>query len=101
MEKIWIFTQESNCDGEYLVNVTPCADFETAKEEMDKEIKTLLSSGKYGGLDLDEIERDQNDEDTDCDFYLERTETSLILGCAYDDYYEHLDITEKEIVKKG
>lgn len=101
MEKVWILVQESNVDGEILVNVIPCADLETAKAEMQTEIDTLLSDGKYKGLDLDEIERDQNDENANCDFYLERTETSLILGCVYDDYYEHLDIVEKEIVKKG
>ena len=97
MEKIWIFTQESNCDGEHLVNVTPCADFETAKEEMDKEIKTLLSSGKYSGLDLDEIERDQNDDDADCDYSLERTDTLFYIDCLYDDYSERIEIEEKEI----
>ena len=101
MNKVYNVIQTSNCDGEILVNVTPCADLKSAQSVMKEEVDTLLSSGKYEGLDLDEIERDQNDEDADCDFYLERTETSLILGCVYDDYYEHLDITEKEIVKKG
>ena len=57
MEKIFNVIQTSNCDGEILVNVTPCADFETAKKVMDDEIDTLLSDGKYSGLDLDEIEK--------------------------------------------
>ena len=102
MDKIWIFLQESNVDGEILINVTPCADLETAKAEMAKEIDTLLSEGgKYNGLDLDEIERDQDDEDADCDYTLERNETSFYLSCNYDDYYEHLELMEKEVVKKG
>jgi hypothetical protein len=99
MEKVWIFLQESNVDGEHLINVTPCADMETAKAEMQKEINTLLSKGKYEGLDLDEIERGQNDEDADCDYSLDRNDTSFYISCNYDDYYEHLDIIEKEIVK--
>jgi len=100
MDKIWIFLQESNVDGEILINVTPCADLETAKAEMAEEIDTLLSDGKYSGLNLDEIERDQNDEDADCDYTLERDETSFYLSCNYDDYYEKLDIFEKEIVNR-
>ena len=85
MDKIWIFLQESNVDGEILINVTPCADLESAKAEMAEEIDTLLSDGKYSGLNLDEIERDQNDEDADCDYTLERDETSFYLSCNYDD----------------
>jgi hypothetical protein len=92
--------QESNCDGEILVNVTPCADLETAKAVMAEEIDTLLSDGKYSGLDLDEIERDQNDEDADCDYTLERDETSFYLSCNYDDYSERIEIEEKEIVNR-
>lgn len=101
MDKVWLFVQESNCDGQIIVNVTPCADLESAKAEMAEEINTLLSGGKYEGLDLNEIERDQDDEDADCDYTLDRGETSFYLDCVYDDYYEHLDILEKEIVKKG
>jgi hypothetical protein len=100
MDKIWIFQQVSNVDGEFIINVTPCADLETAKAEMAEEIDTILSSGKYDGLDLDEIERDQDDEDADCDYKLDRDETSFYLDCVYDDYYEHLDILEKEIVNR-
>jgi hypothetical protein len=101
MDKIWLLLQESNVDGAMFISVTPCADLETAKAEMAKKIDTLLSNGKYSGLDLDEIERDQNDEDADCDYILERDETSFYLSCNYDDYYEELGIFEKEIVNKS
>ena len=96
MEKVWIVLQESNVDGEILLNVTPCADYETAKSVMDEEIDTLLSEGKYEGLDLDEIENGEEE-----DYTLERDDKSFYLSCEYDDYYEHIDIMEKEIVKKG
>ena len=104
MDKVWLFVQESNVDGEMIINVTPCADLETAKAEMAEEIDTLLSEGKYSGLDLDEIERDQDDDG--CHLWhillhIERSETSLFLTCTYDDYYEKLDIFEKEIVNRG
>lgn len=101
MEKVYIVLQESNVDGEHLINATPCADLHSAKAVMNEEIRTLLSSGKYEGLDLDEIERDQNDEDADCDYYLERDETSFYLAITCDDYYEHIVVEEKEIVKMG
>ena len=97
--KVYNVIQTSNCDGEFLVNVTPCADLHSAQAIMDDEIRTLLSeeTSTYYGLDLDEIERDQNDENADCDFYLERDETSFFLECVYDEYYEKIDILEKEI----
>ena len=99
MEKIYNVIQTSNCDGEILVNVTPCADFKSAQAVMNEEIDTLLSEGKYDGLNLDEIERDQNDDEADCDYILERTEDTFYLAMRYDDYYERIEIEEKEIVK--
>jgi len=83
------------------VNVTPCADLKSAQSVMKEEVDTLLSSGKYEGLDLDEIERDQDDDNADCDYALERTDTLFVLDCLYDDYSERIEIEEKEIVKKG
>ena len=99
--KVYNVIQTSNCDGEILVNVTPCADLHSAQTIMNDEIRTLLSSGKYSGLDLDEIERNQNDDDADCDYTLERSDTSFYIDCLYDDYSERIEIEEKEIVKKG
>lgn len=99
--KVYNVIQTSNCDGEILVNVTPCADLHSAQAIMDDEIRTLLSSGKYEGLDLDEIERDQDDDNADCDYALERTDTIFVLDCLYDDYSERIEIEEKEIVKIG
>lgn len=100
MEKIYNVIQTSNCDGEILVSVTPCADLDSAKAVMNEEIDTLLSEGKYSGLNLDEIERDQNDDEADCDYILKRDEESFLIALAYDDYFENIEIEEKEIVKK-
>ena len=93
--KVYNVIQTSNCDGEILVNVTPCADLHSAQAIMDDEIRTLLSEGKYSGLDLNEIE--QNNDDVDCGYTLERNETSFYIDCLYDDYYERIDIEEKEL----
>jgi hypothetical protein len=101
MNKVYNVIQTSNCDGEILVNVTPCADLKSAQSVMKEEVDTLLSSGKYEGLDLDEIERDQNDDDADCDYTLERDDVSFYIECCYDDYSERIEIEEKEIVKIG
>ncbi len=101
MNKVYNVIQTSNCDREILVNVTPCADLHSAQAVMNEEIRTLLSEGKYDGLDLDEIERDQNDDEADCDYILERTEDTFYLGMRYDDYSERIEIEEKEIVKIG
>ena len=99
--KVYNVIQTSICDIEVLVNVTPCADLKSAQAVMNEEIRTLLSEGKYDGLDLDEIERDQNDDEADCDYILERTEDTFYLGMRYDDYSERIEIEEKEIVKIG
>ena len=99
--KVYNVIQTSNCDGEILVNVTPCTDLHSAQAIMNDEIRTLLSSGKYSGLDLDKIERDQNDDDADCDYTLERNDTLFYIDCLYDDYSERIEIEEKEIVKIG
>ena len=101
MDKVYNVIQTSICDVEVLVNVTPCANLEIAKSVMAEEVNTLLSEGKYSGLDIDEIERDQNDDDSDCDYILERSDDSFYLGCKYDDYSERIEIEEKEIVKAG
>ena len=101
MNKVYNVIQTSNCDGEILVNVTPCADLKSAQSVMKEEVDTLLSSGKYKGLDLDEIERDQDDDNADCDYALERTDTLFYIDCLYDDYSERIEIEEKEIVKIG
>ena len=100
MDKVYNVIQTRICDVEVLVNVTPCANLEIAKSVMDEEVNTLLSEGKYSGLDLDEIERDQNDDDSDCDYILERSDDSFYLGCKYDDYSERIEIEEKEIVNR-
>ena len=99
--KVYNVIQTSNCDGEFLVNVTPCADLKSAQSVMKDEVDTLLSDGKYEGLDLDEIERDQEDDDADCDYTLERSDTLFYIDCLYDDYSERIEIEEKEIVKIG
>lgn len=101
MNKVYNVIQTSNCDGEILVNVTPCADLKSAQSVMKEEVDILLSSGKYEGLDLDEIERDQNDDNADCDYTLERNDTLFYIDCLYDDYSERIEIEEKEIVKIG
>ena len=97
--KVYNVIQTSNCDGEILVNVTPCADLHSAQAIMGEEIRTLLSEGKYSGLDLNEIE--QNNDDADCDYTLERNDTLFYIDCLYDDYSERIEIEEKEVVKIG
>jgi hypothetical protein len=102
--KVYNVIQTSNCDGEILVNVTPCADFETAKKVMDDEIRTLLSeeTSKYYKLDLDDMEkRTQDADDWECEFNVDRAENHTYITCNVDNYYEWIDIEEKEILKIG
>lgn len=97
--KIYLVMQESNVDGEILINVTPCSTIDKAREEMKKEIDTLITESKpYKGINLEEIALAQDNDNNDCGFTFEQTNDSFYLSCDYDDYYEHLTITEKEIV---
>jgi hypothetical protein len=102
--KVYNVIQTSNCDGEIIVNVTPCANFKTAKKIMDDEVRTLLSeeTSKYYELDLDDMEkRTQDEDDWEHEFNVDRAEDHIYITCNVDNYYEWIDIEEKEIVKKG
>ena len=86
IEKIWLVIQESNVNGEILLNVVPCISKETAKEVMDNEIHTLMNEGHY--TDYKEWPND---------FVVEQTEESYYIKDNCDDYYEDIRIEEKEI----
>lgn len=86
IEKIWLVTQESNVDGQIMFNVVPCISEETAKKVMQDEIRTLLNESHFIAF----IDRPD-------DFILEQTETSYYIEDTCDDYYEDINIEEKEI----
>lgn len=86
IEKIWLVTQESNVDGQIMFNVVPCISEETAKKIMQDEIKTLLNESHFIAF----IDRPD-------DFILEQTETSYYIEDTCDDYYEDINIEEKQI----
>lgn len=98
-EKIWLLKQESNCDGEYLFNVTPCKDKDTAILQMKAEINTLLKeSPKYVDA-LRWIEGDDETLDYDlCPYSYEISgDDSFYISCVNDDYHELFTIAEVEI----
>ena len=86
IEKIWLVTQESKVDGQIMFNVVPCISEETAKKVMQDEIRTLLNESHFIAF------MDRPD-----DFILEQTETSYYIEDTCDDYYEDINIEEKEI----
>ena len=86
MKKIWLVTQESNVDGQILFNVVPCASKKKAQAVMKEEINTLLSEGHFKDV--------FSWEDG---FTFEETKTSWYISDEFDDYYEHINIEEKEI----
>jgi len=86
IEKIWLVTQESNVDGQIMFNVVPCVSEETAKKVMQDEIRTLLNESHFIAF-----------TDRPDDFILEQTETSYYIEDTCDDYYEDINIEEKQI----
>lgn len=92
MEKIFLLIQESNVDGEILINVTPCATIEIARKLMKQEVFTLLNESiHYSGF---------SDSKLKGYFIIEETKDYYFIKDKNDDYYEYLKIDEKEIVKK-
>ena len=86
IEKIWLVTQESNVDGEIIFNVVPCISKETAKKVMQEEIKTLLAASHFKDV-----------FSWKDGFTFEETDTSWYVEDEFDDYYECINIEEKEI----
>lgn len=100
IKKIWLVTQESNVGGDILFNVVPCISKEVAKKVMQEEIETILDESlKY----KDARRWMAGDDDTldydECPFVWENENPdSWYLKIMYDDYYESINIEEKEIL---
>ena len=85
--KVWLVKQESNVDGQMLFNVVPCKSLEKAKQVMQEEIDTLLKESHF-----------KDYEEWPGDFKIEQTDTSYFIQDTVDDYYEDIQIEEKEIL---
>lgn len=86
-EKVWVFTQESNVNGEIHFNVIVCKDRETAVQTMEKE-KEWIRKDSWHFRDYDPNDEELTIEESDHSFYI---------NDECDDYYEELFIEEKEI----
>lgn len=91
MEKIWIVTHVSNIDGERLISVVPCADYETAKSEFEMRIDHTLTFGHFGGLTAEKREELFEIED--------EGDGVFSINDPCDDYYTVINMEYKEIVK--
>lgn len=95
MEKIWIFTQESNVDGEITFNVIPCASEEAAKKVFEEEKNWILNDSYHFGQNMTKEEREE-----ECG--IEESEKQgewyrFFIQDYSDDYYEELYVEEKII----
>jgi hypothetical protein len=87
LTKTYLVIQESNIDGEILINVVPCASLEIAKRVLRDEKDTILEeSYHFSNLSKDDMEYIDMEE-TDTSFYISDS----------DDYYEDIKIVEKDI----
>jgi hypothetical protein len=85
LQKVYIVLQESNVDGELIINPVPCMSLEAAKKVLADEKRTILrESYHFGGRDLDDFEVEDEDEH----FYI---------NDPCDDYHEDITIVEKNI----
>lgn len=87
--KIYNVVMESNDGFEFLVNVVPCMDFETAKAVMNEEVDTLLS----------ESYEDYDEENED--YVVERENDRFFIKKKNQDYYDDIHIIEQEVLTKA
>jgi hypothetical protein len=92
MDKIWIVLQESNVDGELIINATPCESLGLAKEVLKEEKEYILNESFHYSRMSDEDMKEMEIEETDTSYYI---------NDPCDDYYEDIKIIEKNIVKKA
>ena len=90
MDKIWIVLQESNVDGDIIVNVIPCISEETAKEVLKNVKNTILTESGH-------FSKERNTEEDFSYFEIEETETMFYINDNCDNYYEVVNVFEKEI----
>lgn len=91
LQKTYIVLQESNVDGEIIINAVPCATLETAQKIMSQQVFDIMNDGAghfsgYCDSDYEEM------------FEVEKTDTSFYINDPSDDYYEDIKIIEKVIV---
>ena len=92
MDKIWIVLQESNVDGELIIDATPCESLKLAKEVLKEEKEYILNESfhfsRMSDSDMEEME-------------IEESDTSYYINDPCDDYYEDIKIIEKTIIKEA
>ena len=91
MDKIWIVLQESNVDGELIIDATPCESLELAKEVLKEEKEYILNESFHYSRMSDEDMKEMEIEESDTSYYI---------NDPCDDYYEDIKIIEKTIIKK-
>lgn len=89
--RVWIVQQESNVDGEIIINSVPCASLEAARKVLQDEKETILNeSPHYDHYTPEELEEE---------FEIEEDDDRWYINDPCDDYYEDIKIIEKNIVE--
>jgi hypothetical protein len=91
LQKVFVVIQESNVDGEIIINATPCRTLESARKVMCDEVITILRESHHFGWCKSVKTAEENYE-------VERTNTSFYINDPCDDYHEDIKIEEKVIL---
>jgi hypothetical protein len=90
LQKVYIVQQESNVDGELIINAVPCTTREAARKVLQGMKNFILhESPHYMGRTKDELEEE---------FEIEEGGDRWYINDPCDDYYEDIQIVEKIIV---
>ena len=90
LQKVYIVQQESNVDGELIIDAVPCSDLYTARRVLNMKKNIILHESRhYTGCTKDELEEN---------FEIEEGDDRWYINDPCDDYYEDIQIVEKIIV---
>jgi hypothetical protein len=90
LQKVYIVQQESNVDGELIIDAVPCSDLYTARMVLNMRKYTILhETPHYMGY---------TDKQLQEDFEIEEGSDRWYINDPCDDYYEDIQIVEKIVV---
>jgi hypothetical protein len=89
--KIWIVVEESNIDGELMINATPCKTSEVAKRVLSEKKDFILNKSRHFGKE------NNTEEDIEC-FEIDERNTSFYIEDTTDDFYEDIRIMERDLI---
>ena len=95
---IFLVKHESSTEEDSNFEVIPCIDFDTAALVMQKHVNDILRSGKFKGVNLSKVMKEQDDPDSDCQYRVTIRPDYFLIETLYGDFSEEISIEESKLV---